>query len=218
MKLKTTMEGDLPSLPEDLLIDEILARLPVKSLLRFKCVCKNWYNLIESPSFIRNHFRNPKNHTCLLVCHHTRPIIPDSESNFDTDFYSVSDSDSHDYSEPENPLALAIFCDETLEVCPPLHEDIIDFIQRIPDLHQIHIIGPIDGLFLLHTGFNGKNDRLAVWNPATEEFRLLPGPNFRFPMSYTRWNVFGFGFDPLREVYKVVWIPIFWPNIIHSWR
>ncbi|KAM7528044.1 hypothetical protein LguiB_031454 [Lonicera macranthoides] len=31
---------DLPNLPEDLLIHEILPRLSVKSLLRFKCVYK----------------------------------------------------------------------------------------------------------------------------------------------------------------------------------
>ena len=30
----------------------ILAKLPMKSLLRFKCVCKSWYDLIKSPTFI----------------------------------------------------------------------------------------------------------------------------------------------------------------------
>ncbi|KAI8530801.1 hypothetical protein RHMOL_Rhmol11G0087700 [Rhododendron molle] len=34
-------------LPNDVLI-EILTRLPVKSLLRSKCVCKNWYDLIQN--------------------------------------------------------------------------------------------------------------------------------------------------------------------------
>lgn len=41
-------------LPEDLEI-EILSRLPVKSLLRFNCVCKSWYVLIKSPRFIYKH-------------------------------------------------------------------------------------------------------------------------------------------------------------------
>ncbi|KAI8556888.1 hypothetical protein RHMOL_Rhmol05G0291100 [Rhododendron molle] len=31
---------------------EVLSRLPVKSLLRFKSVCKNWYALIETPYFV----------------------------------------------------------------------------------------------------------------------------------------------------------------------
>ncbi|XP_058223400.1 F-box protein At1g11270-like [Rhododendron vialii] len=46
-------------LPNDVLID-ILTRLPVKSLLRSKCVCKNWHNLIQNPTFAQAHFRLQK--------------------------------------------------------------------------------------------------------------------------------------------------------------
>ncbi|AET05109.2 F-box-like protein [Medicago truncatula] len=38
----------LPELPKEL-IDEILARLPVRSLLQFKCVCKSWNGKPEYP-------------------------------------------------------------------------------------------------------------------------------------------------------------------------
>ncbi|KAJ1427234.1 F-box-like domain superfamily [Sesbania bispinosa] len=37
-------------------IIQILLRLPVKSLLRFKCVCKSWLSLISDPYFARSHF------------------------------------------------------------------------------------------------------------------------------------------------------------------
>ncbi|KAL5748745.1 hypothetical protein ACOSQ2_026042 [Xanthoceras sorbifolium] len=37
-------------------ITEILSRLPVKSLMRFKCVCKCWNSLVKSPYFISKHF------------------------------------------------------------------------------------------------------------------------------------------------------------------
>lgn len=40
------------SLPLDI-ISYILSRLPVKSLLRFKCVSKSWCSLISYPQFIR---------------------------------------------------------------------------------------------------------------------------------------------------------------------
>lgn len=43
---------DLRHFPESLLL-EILIRLPVKSIFRFKCVCKNWQLLISHPSFAR---------------------------------------------------------------------------------------------------------------------------------------------------------------------
>ncbi|XP_057459207.1 F-box protein CPR1-like [Lotus japonicus] len=38
------------TLPEDLMV-EIMLRLPVRSLLRFKCVCKLWLSLISNPEF-----------------------------------------------------------------------------------------------------------------------------------------------------------------------
>ncbi|KAM7528048.1 hypothetical protein LguiB_031458 [Lonicera macranthoides] len=195
------------NLPEDLLIDQILPRLPVKSLLRFKCVCKNWYNLIESPQFIGFHSDNPNNPTRLLVRHQTRdiPLAYDSDSS--------TDSDSG--WDPENPCALAIFHDQTLKT----HEDIIDFLQGVQCMHPIHIMGPVDGLFLLHTCmtyFPGTNDHLGLWNPATQDFRRLSKPNFRFPLGDTRSNILGFGFrlDPLTKEkdYKVVWIPTFEPG------
>nr|XP_011462062.1 PREDICTED: F-box/kelch-repeat protein At3g23880-like [Fragaria vesca subsp. vesca] len=39
---------------DDDMIAEILSRLPVKSLMRFRCVCKSWLALINDPSFARN--------------------------------------------------------------------------------------------------------------------------------------------------------------------
>ncbi|RHN66454.1 putative F-box domain-containing protein [Medicago truncatula] len=44
----------LPSLPFDL-VPEILCRLPVKSLLQFRCVCKSWKSLISDPKFAKKH-------------------------------------------------------------------------------------------------------------------------------------------------------------------
>ncbi|CAL5209727.1 unnamed protein product [Lathyrus oleraceus] len=46
----------LPVLPEEL-IGEILPRLPVRSLLQFKCVCQSWKTLISSSQFAKNHLR-----------------------------------------------------------------------------------------------------------------------------------------------------------------
>uniref|UniRef100_M1AZM8 F-box family protein n=1 Tax=Solanum tuberosum TaxID=4113 RepID=M1AZM8_SOLTU len=48
-------------------IREILLRSPVKSLLRFKCVCKNWYTLIKNPNFIREHLNFSKNNPPQLL-------------------------------------------------------------------------------------------------------------------------------------------------------
>ncbi|KAH6774960.1 protein tyrosine phosphatase 1 [Perilla frutescens var. hirtella] len=48
------------------LVHEILLRLPVKALLRCKCVCKEWCALIQSPSFVDRHFSQESNPECLI--------------------------------------------------------------------------------------------------------------------------------------------------------
>lgn len=42
-------------IPDEVLLFEILVRLPVKSLVRFKSVCKVWCATIASPRFVRLH-------------------------------------------------------------------------------------------------------------------------------------------------------------------
>ncbi|XP_025883623.1 putative F-box protein At3g20705 [Solanum lycopersicum] len=51
------MDGCMANSPEDI-VKEILLRCPVKSLLRFKCVCKNWCALIKTPEFAQGHLKN----------------------------------------------------------------------------------------------------------------------------------------------------------------
>ncbi|KAH0679883.1 hypothetical protein KY284_020968 [Solanum tuberosum] len=60
------MDGHCP-LPQDIMVD-ILSRLPVESLLSFKCVCKHWFSLIKSASFKEKHFHQKNNCARLLVC------------------------------------------------------------------------------------------------------------------------------------------------------
>ncbi|KAL2339950.1 hypothetical protein Fmac_007890 [Flemingia macrophylla] len=43
-------------LPEEL-IWEILLRVPVRSLVQFRCVCKSWNSLISDPQFAKDHLR-----------------------------------------------------------------------------------------------------------------------------------------------------------------
>ncbi|XP_074361038.1 putative F-box protein At1g32420 [Apium graveolens] len=46
----------LPLVHEDLIRGEILPRLPVKSLVRFRCVCKSWNLLLSNdPIFVQSH-------------------------------------------------------------------------------------------------------------------------------------------------------------------
>ncbi|KAM7480848.1 hypothetical protein LguiB_005431 [Lonicera macranthoides] len=271
------------NMPEDLLIN-ILSRLQVKSLLCFKCVSKYWYTLIESPDFIKNHYRNLNNRDMLLALHylHQRFILldpnpdclynryickmygydivsddelynvtnsnrftpianissSDDECNLDTTSNKADSTSSNNsvktYPKSLNELhainsdginpdeakvsskefALAMFHND--DICrgqpqPPPYEDIIDITQIFSRISYWHnVIGPVDGLFLLHNGYGGMlyYNKLALWNPATTELRLLPLPDFNFPRPGSGYEyVFGFGVDRLTNSYKVVWIP-----------
>ncbi|KAG5543801.1 hypothetical protein RHGRI_016527 [Rhododendron griersonianum] len=43
-------QSQVPDIPP-ILLKEILSRLPIRSLLRFQCVCKPWLKLISDPQF-----------------------------------------------------------------------------------------------------------------------------------------------------------------------
>ncbi|KAJ0807670.1 putative thioredoxin-dependent peroxiredoxin [Helianthus annuus] len=57
------------SLPTEVL-EEILSRLPIKSILRFRIVCKPWLSFIFNPSFTRLHLSRA------TAAHHTALFIP----------------------------------------------------------------------------------------------------------------------------------------------
>lgn len=52
---------------EDIIITQILTRLPVISLLRFKSVCKSWYALITDPTFVAAHLAHSKNNPKVVI-------------------------------------------------------------------------------------------------------------------------------------------------------
>lgn len=64
-------------LPEDL-IREVLLRVPVKSLLVCKSVCKPWLSTISNPNFIKSHLHHvltaSQNNPTLLETQKPRPL------------------------------------------------------------------------------------------------------------------------------------------------
>ncbi|XP_060197781.1 F-box/kelch-repeat protein At3g06240-like [Lycium barbarum] len=75
---KTSMAYDsesLPVLPEEIIF-EILLRLPVKSLLRMKCVSKSLLSLISTPQFVKTHLNlsanNPQHHILLYITYRNK--------------------------------------------------------------------------------------------------------------------------------------------------
>ncbi|CAK9318252.1 unnamed protein product [Citrullus colocynthis] len=52
--------------PTEILI-EILSYLPVKSLLRFRCVCKEWNKLVQKPLFVNYHLEKRIPNSLLII-------------------------------------------------------------------------------------------------------------------------------------------------------
>ncbi|XP_024961208.1 F-box/kelch-repeat protein At3g06240-like [Cynara cardunculus var. scolymus] len=62
-------------LPDDILLFQILPRLPARSIGRSMCVCKQWHSFLTTPVFTKMHLHhvNNQNHHKLLVVSTTNP-------------------------------------------------------------------------------------------------------------------------------------------------
>ncbi|XP_074276841.1 F-box/kelch-repeat protein At3g23880-like [Silene latifolia] len=137
------------SFPEDL-IEEIIIRMPVKSILRCKALSKHYYSLICSQCFILRHLRLGKLNNNKL---------------FDRSFLSPMLGSVHLFERGRHP--------KVLERIPCIVEGSSNVDGHY---HKIQsICGPVDGLYcVMETNNNPSRRRIAVWNPATREHFILP--------------------------------------------
>ncbi|GAY57815.1 hypothetical protein CUMW_182340 [Citrus unshiu] len=119
MERVTTVITGYEDLSYDVMV-ETLSRLPVKSLMRFRCVCKPWYNLVKDPNFIYKHLKRDNNMRLMIYCTYKNP--------YDTD--------------PFNDLItyFSIFPDKMLT---DLH------MQDLEPTMKGNTTGPYDGIFIL---------------------------------------------------------------------
>ncbi|KAI3945950.1 hypothetical protein MKW92_010741, partial [Papaver armeniacum] len=65
---KKSRNGDFSISLQDEIVYEIISRLPVKTLMRFKCVCKRWLSLIiDDTYFIDLHLSRSKLRPCFIL-------------------------------------------------------------------------------------------------------------------------------------------------------
>ncbi|KAL1814113.1 hypothetical protein ACET3Z_024178 [Daucus carota] len=74
-----------PYLTDDLL-SQILDRLPVKTLLQCRCVCKPWCSLIDSPRFVKLHLKRS------AECNKNRSVVIRGFYAYLADFDSLEDN------------------------------------------------------------------------------------------------------------------------------
>ncbi|XP_073308011.1 F-box/kelch-repeat protein At3g06240-like isoform X3 [Primulina huaijiensis] len=168
-----------PQLPEDVII-EILIRVPVKSIVKLRCVSRTWRDLIRSPIFIHRYQNRERKQSVLLVKRYTTR--------------QYEDEAILSFHNPDFPELL---------VSPYLSIPVLNDLNLPTNIYSnVRIYGPCNGLVCIPV-----YNIIFLCNPALREFKPLPPPSITCPMGYRILAFeFGFGFDPNTGAYKVMQI------------
>ncbi|XP_049375586.1 F-box/kelch-repeat protein At3g06240-like [Solanum verrucosum] len=162
---------------EENILVGILSRLPVRSLLRFKCVSKFWGTLIDEPYFKMKNLTHAKKDKTFqkFLFYKLRP----KKSIFS--IYSCS-------------VSSVQLVEDIRELNCPLN---------IEPRHCI-VYCCCDGLVIIKVYENSvERQILLLWNPSTGESIVLPNPEF--PME--EFSCLGMCFDSTSNDYKILKIP-----------
>ncbi|KAK7295239.1 hypothetical protein RJT34_18144 [Clitoria ternatea] len=171
----------MESLPLEV-VEEILSWLPVKSLLRFRCVCKSWNSLVFDPNFVKIHLY--------------RSSLRNPQFTYD----QVIDQSKHILS----VCSVTSLLEKPSSIIPTP----TDHQQRQLKFKHI-VIGSCNGLVCLlskqcyHQAYRSDITcwfKVQFWNPATRTISQK-SPSVR--CSDNIFNV-GFGYDASRDTYKAV--------------
>ncbi|KAF3629916.1 putative heme-binding-like protein, chloroplastic-like isoform X1 [Capsicum annuum] len=198
-----------PTLPLEL-ITEILSRLPIKTLLKFKCVSKSWLALISSPEFVKFHLSlntNNKEYTHHKFLMNCRPSY-----NFKDSSYKVLMNYHPTYNFKDCSLS-SLYNESSTEAKE------LDYPMKSYSMHRRvpygdSIVGSANGLICLVIG----KTKFFLWNPSIRKYQQLPDPKTSvrcFPRraygfgydefhDYTPRGPYGFGYDEFHDDYKVV--------------
>ncbi|KAJ8763049.1 hypothetical protein K2173_023254 [Erythroxylum novogranatense] len=170
-------------LPPEVLV-EIFLRLPVDSLLRFRCVCKSWHCLITDPTFVSlyTQFAATNNHkkaNRFIIRRYSKVQGKETFTlNFDDDGSLVA---THQLNWP--------------------FKSSLDYFQ---------IVGSCNGLLCLtdyHSKQRGCPQSIILWNPLVRKFANVPLKHNIDSRCFDA--ILGFGFDSKSINYKVVKVVYF---------
>ncbi|KAL8051851.1 hypothetical protein ABFX02_06G175500 [Erythranthe guttata] len=174
-RIKTPAAAEI--FPEEI-IAEILSRLPVKSLLKFRCVSKSWRSLISDKHFIKSHLQISRKDT-----NFTRHWI------IQTFLF-------------ENPIRK-----QSLKRCylPSLFSGLssdpveIDFpIENYKG--GVWVVDSCNGLVCISIN-DGRH--FLLWNPSTRKYKKLADVDDDDDDRMKLIIIYGFGFDESSDDYKV---------------
>lgn len=171
----------LTELPEGIIV-KILLKLPVKSLMRCRCVSKTCYVLGGEPSFVHSHLKEQSQ---------------DEKRYFISRHHLITGTEQEYYY---------IRCDETF-----LQIGKLGFPFR-RSTRNFSLVGSSNGLLFVLDPRNSRSDRnMFLWNPFIRMIKRLPRSPATYQRSIDRF-VFGFVFLPEINDYKVVRVIFYEPS------
>ncbi|KAF9613684.1 hypothetical protein IFM89_010126 [Coptis chinensis] len=184
-------------LPRDI-VHDIFSRLPIRCLCLSRCVCKNWYNTISSPSFTTLQIKiasNENNHHFLL--NHKNSLVGRSDSH---QLYFVENDEDLDANGLRKPIKVDI---------PFFNASNMSDLIVMGSCNGLLCVSNVDWRCGVQSGRRYKNlstlpsNPIYIFNPVTLE--QLPLPMFIYPecMKIEEFS-FGFGFDVVKQQYKAV--------------
>ncbi|KAK8943103.1 F-box/kelch-repeat protein [Platanthera zijinensis] len=154
-------------IPGDIIVSEILLRLPARSLGKFRCVCKSWLSITSNTAFVRSNAQ---------LNRITRPsVILDDltvPSKICLDFGDANcESAAIDFREHQHPTKSI-----------PNHSFAIASCDGLVCLIRI-TIGPLIQLFVINP-LTGQSIAVPV-----EDFKLTSHPGFYFHRSTSKYRL-----------------------------
>ncbi|KAL4599920.1 hypothetical protein ACB092_11G162000 [Castanea dentata] len=140
---KSRQRNGYVHVPDDI-VHSILLRLPVKSLRKFRCVCKSWYSSITSTNFISTHLNTSNNKDHGYMVH------------MDTVF--------------RKPPVCTVVCDRTYSM---ISKYPISFTFHSCHAEIVGSCNGLLCLFENRRGRNWGNV-ITLWNPSIRKFKRLP--------------------------------------------
>ncbi|XP_027347946.1 F-box protein At3g22350-like [Abrus precatorius] len=169
------------TLSEDL-TEDILERLPTKSLMRFKSVKQSWNTLFKSNTFIKRHSQRQRQRASI-----ERVMIFDTCS--------------------QESITRLTLLSSNAPVLFELPVEQYPFGQYSSDL--IYPMGHCNGIFCLW--YNDGNPGFVLWNPATREAKHVPPSPFSNSLNISYYFGFGSNPNTF-NCFKLIHVFCMFPN------
>lgn len=154
MQVPISMMSHKNLVPDEIVV-EILARLPVKSLVRFRCVSKSWHRIINDPYFIQK-------------------VLNTSRCRAKNDrhgYLLVQQSPIYSARHVASPGFFSFVCDETF----------VEHIKLEIPFECVDLLGYSNGLlcfsYPIKTTMRNRTPEIStlyLWNPAIRSSKTLP--------------------------------------------